>query len=186
MSDHGEEDDFFKNQKRIYEEELDELLNEMEEENPSMKDYHDFMKQSSSEYMMYSTMDLMKSMNIFRELRELFANLSDWDRITLYYAYELMQRNMQMCYKLGLYLFKMKSEEFVGQIIYWGLLLFCMANVQTAYSYLIYRVYRIDRDFARRLHEHMKEQFVFFENPEDMNGTFNDATLPNRVSRYGS
>ncbi len=80
----------------------------------------------------------------------------------------------------------MKSEEFVGQIIYWGLLLFCMANVQTAYSYLIYRVYRIDRDFARRLHEHMKEQFVFFENPEDMNGTFNDATLPNRVSRYGS
>jgi hypothetical protein len=148
--------------------------------NPFMGDYQQFMNQSSTDYLMYSTMDLMKTMNIFREVRVLFTNLSDWDRIVLFYAYELMQRNMQVCYKLGLYLYKNRNEDIISQMIYWGLLLFCMANVQTAYSYLIYRVYLLNKDLARRLHEHMKEQFMFFDDPEDMAGSFNDF-VPNRL-----
>jgi hypothetical protein len=148
--------------------------------NPFMNDYQQFMNQSSTDYLMYSTMDLMKTMNIFREVRVLFTNLSDWDRIVLFYAYELMQRNMQICYKLGLYLYKNRNEDIISQMIYWGLLLFCMANVQTAYSYLIYRVYLLNKDLARRLHEHMKEQFMFFDDPEDMAGSFNDF-VPNRL-----
>ncbi len=159
--------------------------NEAEENrsfNPFMNDYQQFMNQSSTDYLMYSTMDLMKTMNIFREVRVLFTNLSDWDRIVLFYAYELMQRNMQICYKLGLYLYKNRNEDIISQMIYWGLLLFCMANVQTAYSYLIYRVYLLNKDLARRLHEHMKEQFMFFDDPEDMAGSFNDF-VPNRLDR---
>ncbi len=159
--------------------------NEVEENgsfNPFMNDYQQFMNQSSTDYLMYSTMDLMKTMNIFREVRVLFTNLSDWDRIVLFYAYELMQRNMQICYKLGLYLYKNRNEDIISQMIYWGLLLFCMANVQTAYSYLIYRVYLLNKDLARRLHEHMKEQFMFFDDPEDMAGSFNDF-VPNRLDR---
>ncbi len=148
------------------------------------------MNQSSSEYMMYSTMDLLKTMNIMTELRQLFSSLSDWDRIVIYYAYELMQRNMQLAYKLVLYLFKTQSEELVSQMIYWGLLLFCLSNVQTAYSYLIYRVYKLDKAFARKLHEYMKEQFMFFENNDDMYGSFTNM-MPNRLDRpqggrYGS
>ncbi len=87
---------------------------------------------------------------------------------------------MQICYKIGLYLFKTRSEDLAAQMIYWGLLLFCMANVQTAYSYLIYRVYLLNKDLARRLHEHMKSQFMFFDHPEEMNGAFNDF-VPNRL-----
>ena len=177
-------DDFFQNQQKIMESEKEELdeLDEDEEPsfNPCIGDYEEFMKQSSADYMMYSTMDLMKTMNIFKEVRVLFTVLSDWDRIVLYYAYELMQRNMQICYKLGLYLFKNQNEEIVSQMIYWGLLLFCMSNVQTAYSYLIYRVYLLNKDLARRLHEHMKEQFMFFDDKDDMAGTFNDF-VPNRL-----
>ncbi len=187
-----ENNDFFQNQKKIIEEEENESYVEEDWEegeagesfNPCMGDYEEFMKQGSADYMMYSTMDLMKTMNIFREIRVLFTNLSDWDRIVLYYAYELMQRNMQICYKLGLYLFKHQSEEIVSQMIYWGLLLFCMSNVQTAYSYLIYRVYLLDSDLARRLHEHMKSQFMFFDNHEDMAGDFNDF-VPNRLDPFG-
>ncbi len=145
-------------------------------------DYNQFMNQSSSEYMMYSTMDLLKTMNIMTELRQLFSSLSDWDRIVIYYAYELMQRNMQLAYKLILYLFKTQNEELVSQMMYWGLLLFCLSNVQTAYSYLIYRVYILDKDFARKLHEFMKEQFMFFENSSDMYGTFTNM-IPNRLDR---
>ncbi len=145
-------------------------------------DYNQFMNQSSSEYMMYSTMDLLKTMNIMTELRQLFSSLSDWDRIVIYYAYELMQRNMQLAYKLILYLFKTQNEELVSQMIYWGLLLFCLSNVQTAYSYLIYRVYLLDKAFARKLHEFMKEQFMFFENSSDMYGTFTNM-IPNRLDR---
>ncbi len=145
-------------------------------------DYNQFMNQSSSEYMMYSTMDLLKTMNIMTELRQLFSSLSDWDRIVIYYAYELMQRNMQIAYKLVLYLFKTQNEELVSQMIYWGLLLFCLSNVQTAYSYLIYRVYKLDKAFARKLHEFMKEQFMFFENSSDMYGSFTN-TMPNRLDQ---
>jgi hypothetical protein len=221
MSDN---DDFFKNQEQITneEEDEDELLEEyeninvdtmndikdqfkkyynieesgkynMEEEesgedeeensnpngssNPFMGDYTQFMNQSSSDYLMYSTMDLMKTMNIFRELRTLMTNLGDWDRIILFYAYELMQRNMQVCYKLGLYLYKNRDEDVIPQMIYWGIMLFCMANVQTAYSYIIYRIYKLDKDFACRLHEHMKEQFMFFDDHKDMAGSFNDNII---------
>ncbi len=153
-------------------------------------DYNQFMNQSSSEYMMYSTMDLLKTMNIMTELKQLFSSLNDWDRIVIYYAYELMQRNMQLAYKLILYLFKTQNEELVSQMMYWGLLLFCLSNVQTAYSYLIYRVYILDKDFARKLHEFMKEQFMFFENSDDMYGTFTNI-MPNRLDqprggRYGA
>ena len=97
---------------------------------------------------------------------------------------------MQVAYKLILYLFKTQSEELVSQMIYWGLLLYCLSNVQTAYSYLIYRVYILDKDFARKLHGFLKEQFMFFEDTSDMTGAFNNMTL-NRLDipqggRYGN
>ncbi len=187
VKDEDDSQDQFRKYYHVDEEESSE--EEIEEEpptqqnhsfNPFMNDYMQFMSQSSADYMLYSTMDLMNTMNIFREVRNLFTRLDDWDRIVIFYAYELMQRNMQVCYKLGLYLFKNRDEDIMSQMIYWGLLLFCMANVQTAYSYLIYRVYRLDKDLARRLHEHMKDQFMFFDNPEDMAGSFNDF-VPNRL-----
>ncbi len=180
-------DDFFKNAKNINLQEEEDNLEEdvLEEENINNEfDYNKFMNQSSAEYMMYSTMDLMKTMNIMSELRQLFSALDDWDRIVLYYAYELMQRNMQVAYKLLLYLFKSESNEFVSQIIYWGLLLYCLSNVQTAYAYLIYRVYLLNKDLAYKLHEYLKEEFMFFENPQHMSGTFNNNILPNRLTRY--
>ncbi len=189
----SDENDFFKNAKHIKEENIDvEEDNNLEEgENNNQNftnnmfgdfDYNQFMNQSSSEYMMYSTMDLLKTMNIMTELRQLFNGLDDWDRIVIYYAYELMQRNMQIAYKLVLYLFKSQSEELVSQMIYWGLLLYCLSNVQTAYSYLIYRVYKLDKNFARKLHEFMKEQFMFFEDTSDMYGSFTNM-MPNRLDR---
>jgi hypothetical protein len=195
----NDENDFFKNAQHIKEEDSNiEADEEYEEENNNDFrnnmfggfDYNQFMNQSSSEYMMYSTMDLIKTMNIMTELRQLFSSLSDWDRVVIYYAYELMQRNMQIAYKLVLYLFKTRNEELVSQMIYWGLLLFCLSNVQTAYSYLIYRVYKLDKAFARKLHEYMKEQFMFFENSDDMSGEFNNMTT-NRLDqpqggRYGA
>jgi hypothetical protein len=136
-------------------------------------DYKAFMGQSSAEYLMTSTLDLFKTMRLARELRDLFTCLSDWDRIVIFYAYELMQRNMQICYKLGLYLYQMRNEDVIPQMIYWGLLLFCMSNVQTAYTYLIYRIYILDKELARKIHETLKEQFMFFDNPEEMMGEFN-------------
>jgi hypothetical protein len=192
----SEDNDFFKNAKHINEDNQEEDNyqedNYQEEDNNQnfrdamfgSFDYNQFMNQSSSEYMMYSTMDLLKTMNIMTELRQLFSSLSDWDRVVIYYAYELMQRNMQLAYKLILYLFKTQSEELVSQMIYWGLLLFCLSNVQTAYSYLIYRVYKLDKDFARKLHEYLKEQFMFFENSADMYGSFNN-NIQNRLDHTG-
>ena len=195
------EEDFFKNAKDIKEESEntygeeesestygeEESENTYGEENDDLKknmfgsfDYNQFMNQSSSEYMMYSTMDIIKTMNIMTELKQLFSSLGDWDRIVLFYAYELMQRNMQVVYKLGLYLFKNQNEDLVSQMIYWGLLLFCLSNVQTAYSYLIYRVYKLDKAFARKLHEFLKEQFMFFDNAAHMSGVFNNI-VPNRL-----
>jgi hypothetical protein len=186
----SDENDFFKNANYIKEENNTNEDESSEEENQNDQnfrsqmfgefDYNQFMNQSSSEYMMYSTMDLLKTMNIMTELRQLFNILDDWDRIVIYYAYELMQRNMQLAYKLILYLFKTQSEELVSQMMYWGLLLYCLSNVQTAYSYLIYRVYKLDKDFARKLHEFMKEQFMFFEDTSDMHGSFNNM-IPNRL-----
>lgn len=189
----SEYNDFFKNAKNIREDNDTESMDEeidtesRDEDSDDLKknmfgsfDYNQFMNQSSSEYMMYSTMDIIKTMNIMTELRQLFDSLGDWDRIVLFYAYELMQRNMQVVYKLGLYLFKNQNEDLVSQMIYWGLLLFCLSNVQTAYSYLIYRVYKLDKAFARKLHEFLKEQFMFFDNTKDMSGVFNNI-VPNRL-----
>lgn len=139
-------------------------------------DYKAFMGQSSAEYLMTSTLDLFKTMRLARELRELFTCLSDWDRIVIFYAYELMQRNMQVCYKLGLYLYQVRNEDVIPQMIYWGLLLFCMSNVQTAYTYLIYRIYILDKELARKIHETVKEQFMFFDKPEEMMGEYNFNT----------
>lgn len=149
-------------------------------------DYNQFMNQSSSEYMMYNTMDIIKTMNIMTELRQLFSSLGDWDRIVLFYAYELMQRNMQISYKLILHLFKTQNDELISQMIYWGLLLFCLSNVQTAYSYLIYRIYKLDKAFARKLHQFLKEQFMFFENTNDMSGTFNNNVYNRLDHNQGS
>lgn len=202
----SEDNDFFKNAKHIKEEEdiqeqfkayynleeNDEYSNEendeySDEENDDLKkkmfesfDYNKFMNQSSSEYMMYSTMDMIKTMNIMAELRNLFGLLDDWDRIVIFYAYELMQRNMQVAYKLILYLYRTQNEDLLSQMIYWGLLLFCLSNVQTAYSYLIYRVYKLDKRLARKLHSFLNEQFTFFNNVSDMAGTFNN-NVPNRL-----
>lgn len=151
-------------------------------------DYKAFMGQSSAEYLMTSTLDLFKTMRLARELRDLFTCLSDWDRIVIFYAYELMQRNMQICYKLGLYLYQMRNEDVIPQMIYWGLLLFCMSNVQTAYTYLIYRIYILDKELARKIHEAVKEQFMFFDNPEEMMGEYNTSPAEteaiNRLKRY--
>ena len=183
----SEDNDFFKNAKDIREDEGEDTESTDDEENNDFKknmfgsfDYNQFMNQSSSEYMMYSTMDIIKTMNIMTELKQLFSSLGDWDRIILFYAYELMQRNMQVVYKLGLYLFKNQNEDLVSQMMYWGLLLFCLSNVQTAYSYLIYRVYKLDKAFARKLHEFLKEQFMFFDNAAHMSGAFNNI-VPNRL-----
>ncbi len=191
--DNEEEDDIndqFKKYYNLHEEkheDIEEEHEDIEEEHEKFRnkmfgsfDYNQFMNQSSSEYMMYSTMDLLKTMNIMTELRQLFSSLSDWDRVVIYYAYELMQRNMQLAYKLVLYLFKTQNEELVSQMIYWGLLLFCLSNVQTAYSYLIYRVYKLDKAFARKLHEYLKEQFMFFENSDEMCGSFTN-NIKNRL-----
>ncbi len=151
-------------------------------------DYKAFMGQSSAEYLMTSTLDLFKTMRLARELRDLFTCLSDWDRIVIFYAYELMQRNMQICYKLGLYLYQMRNEDVIPQMIYWGLLLFCMSNVQTAYTYLIYRIYILDKELARKIHETVKEQFMFFDKPEEMMGEYNtspaETEAMNRLRRY--
>ncbi len=175
------------------EEEHEQQQEESQPEEPSpeqtpFNDYKAFMGQSSTEYLMTSTLDLFKTMRLARELRDLFTCLSDWDRIVIFYAYELMQRNMQICYKLGLYLYQMRNEEIVAQMVYWGLLLFCMSNVQTAYTYLIYRIYILDKELARKIHETVKEQFMFFDNPEEMMGEFNQSPAEveamNRLKRY--
>ncbi len=177
-NDYQEEENDYQKEENDYQKEENDFRNNMF----GGFDYNQFMNQSSSEYMIYSTMDLLKTMNIMSELKQLFASLSDWDRLVIYYAYELMQRNMQLAYKLVLYLFKTRNEELVSQMIYWGLLLFCLSNVQTAYSYLIYRVYKLDKAFARKLHEFMKEQFMFFENSSDMYGSFTNM-IPNRLDQ---
>lgn len=175
------------------EQEQEELQEETQEPQPEIPqtpfgDYKAFMGQSSAEYLMTSTLDLFKTMRLARELRDLFTCLSDWDRIVIFYAYELMQRNMQICYKLGLYLYQMRNEDVIPQMIYWGLLLFCMSNVQTAYTYLIYRIYILDKELARKIHETVKEQFMFFDKPEEMMGEYNtspaETEAMNRLRRY--
>ena len=164
--------------------ENDENMNQ-EENNNRQFDYNSFMNMSSTEYMLQSTLDMMETFQIVRELQSIFTKLDDWDRIVLYYAYELMQRNMQIAYKLCLYLFRSSCEDLTSQIMYWGLLLYCLSNVQTAYAYLIYRVYLLDENVARKLHEYLKGEFMFFEKSDPMFGTFNDVPLQ-RVTRYNN
>jgi hypothetical protein len=46
----------------------------------------------------------------------------------------------------------------------------------------------LDKELARKIHETVKEQFMFFDNPEEMMGEFNQSPAEveamNRLKRY--
>lgn len=141
-----------------------------------------FLEQSSGEYMLESTMEIFRTMDILKGLRDMMQTMDIWDQTIIFYAYELLQRNLQTAQKLALYIYKTSATEFVHQIFYWSMLVYTLSNVQTSYAYLIYRIYQRDRELALKIHEEMK-CFVFFEKSEDLMGSYNDIEFASRFQK---
>ena len=161
----------------------DEEMRELNEEYEKMSaDEKAFLAQSSQEHMLESTMEIFRTMEILKGLRDLMQTMDIWDQIILYYAYELLQRNLQTAQKLTLYIYKTSSTELVHQIFYWSMLVYTLSNVQTSYAYLIYRIYQRDRELAFKIHAEMKS-FVFFEKSEDLMGSHSDDEFAKHFQR---
>jgi hypothetical protein len=144
-----------------------------------------FLEQSSQEYMLESTMEIFRTVEILKGLRDLMQKMDLWDQTVLFYAYELLQRNLQTAQKLALYIYKTSATELVHQIFYWSMLVYTLSNVQTSYAYLIYRIYQRDRELAFKIHAEMKS-FVFFEKSEDLMGTYNDVEFARHFQKQAS